>query len=295
MPKRFHDLILRAPEDAGSGGGAPIPPAGGAAPAGGAPAPQGAPGAGQAPGGETPSPSPAWRPQGLPDHFLKATAEETLAETFKAYHGARQALAERGEAPKTAGDYKFEPSDKAKPYANGIDAHDFWNKNVKESFHKHGLTSKQANGVLNDFIENLAGNGLLPPPFDADAEIARLAPGVMDKAQAGQAAQAKIQGAIDLLKTWREQGLPQDAHDWMSAQMDRAAMVEFVHFAAGKRSAETRPATSPAPSAAQVTEADLDARMKDPRQRASSPQFDARFAAETDAMFRKFYGEQPRG
>ena len=74
----------------------------------------GAPAAGQAPA--DPGASAAYRPEGLPDHLLGKDERETIDKLFKAYGGAREAIAKFGAVPEAPDKYEFTPAEAVAPY-----------------------------------------------------------------------------------------------------------------------------------------------------------------------------------
>ena len=95
----LHGMILRSPEDGGAGGGAP--PAGGEGGGAGDPPPvegqNGDGGAGDPPPNEgQAAPGEVYRPEGLAEHLLGTTDQETIDRMAAALNGYRKRDGERG-------------------------------------------------------------------------------------------------------------------------------------------------------------------------------------------------------
>lgn len=292
----FLDPFLRAPDDGGAGGGdagaAPAAPAAdsGSNPAGASSG--GAPAAGQAVVGEGVGkdvPASPYRPDGLPDHFLGANDRETVDKLHKAVEGFRKSMGDKGEVPKDAGAYAFEPSDTVKPYTEGLEGDAFFQA-VKGEAHKVGLGSKQFNLFMNGIMSQMIEGGLVGEPFSADKEMQALLPDVADPKERATKADALVRDNLALIEAWKGRGenaLPDSVHTFLQSNMDRAAANQLVAWVAAQMG-ETRPALGGAPSGG-VTEAQVNARVADPRNRPDGPKYDPAFARETNRLFQALY------
>jgi hypothetical protein len=249
----------------------------------------GAPPAGQAPPAGAPGPG-AYRPEGLPDHFLGGSDQETIDKMAKALNGFRQAQADRGEAPKDANGYEWTPDGAVKDYAEAAQDQVF--DSFKGIAHKHGLTTKQFNGVVNDFLNNLIDGGLVDAPFNPDAEKALLAPDIKDPAERDRTVQALITENVAYVKTLeQQQAIDKPTADWLLSQADRAAMHKLVGVIKAAKGGETGPALGGQQSGA-LTKADLDARQADPRNEYGHPKYDRAFAQETTRLWAVYEQQQ---
>jgi hypothetical protein len=279
---KFESIFPRicfAPEGDGTSGG--VSPASGASSS-------SAPADGQVPagGGQFSNVAP-YRPEGLPDHLFGANERETLDKVFGAYKGARDSIARFGEVPKEAKDYVFEPADPVKPYAEALGKDPFFEK-VKGIALAHQIPKGQFNNFINGVLSEMIAGEMVADPFNPDKERAALVPDVTDPTQRAQKADQIIRENIALLDAWKAQGLPESSHALLSSQMDRAAANQLVSWISA-RSGEQRPALGGALQGA-ITKADLDRRTADPRNNIGTSQYDRAFAAETDAMYKRFYG-----
>ncbi len=299
FPIRYLALPCHAPED---GTGAAAAPAGGDAAAGASPAAgadagaagaaaaaaAASPGAAADPAAAAAAAASAYRPEGLPDHLYGANERETLDKLFKAYSGARETIAKAGDVPKAVDGYAFEASEKLKPFTEGLDKDPFWTT-VKEVSLKHGLPAKSFQGLFGDLMEKMVDGGLVAEPFSPEAERAALVPDITDPKARAATADRIIRENLAQVKAWGEQGLDPASVKALEATMDRAATNKLVEWIRTSRG-EQPPALNGMP-AGDITEAQLDARIADPRNNFGSPQYDKAFATETTEMKKKFYGK----
>ena len=271
----FHPM--RAPEDG----------AGAAAPAG-SPDPGGA--GGQATGGEG-SPSP-YRPEGLPDHLYGASDRETLDKVFGAYKPAREAIArmgELGELPKDAGGYKFEPSDKLKPYLGDLEADPVF-KLAREAALKSGIREKQFGPFIGAVMEAMIDGEMVQPPVDLAAEKAALVPDeakALDENARNAAVDRRVRDNHAMLEAWKARGLSADSAEALGLTLDTAAGSRAIEwFAAQMKTPQPSPGGAPAGS---FNKADVEARSRDPRGIVGNAKYDPTFAAETDRMWQTLY------
>jgi hypothetical protein len=281
-------IMFNADTGAGSGaaGGSSGGDSGGGSSAGGQQSPTGgqAQGAG---GGASP-----YRPEGLPDHLVGASERETIDKLFGAYKPAREAIGkfgELGELPADPTAYKFEPSEALKPYSEHL-ATDPAFKMVQDAAHKAGIRDKQFAPFISGVMEAMIEGGLVEPPVDVAKERAALVPADaanLDDAGKAAAVDKRVRTNHALIDVWKGRGLDEDAATALSSMLDSAAANRAIEFFAAQLKTE-QPALGGGHAGA-VTEASLEARTRDPRNRHGSPQYDAAFAAETTRQFQQFY------
>lgn len=294
MRKMFPFVICFAPEgadggsaaDAGAGADAAAPAAvEGEASAGADPAGQAASPAGAGDSAAAPS---IYRPEGLADHLVGGSDQETIDKLSKAYAGARDAIAKAGEVPKDASGYVFQPSDKVKPYAERLDQDPFWST-TKEIALKNHIPAKTFQGFIGDLMEAMVEKNLVAEPFSPEKERAALVPDISDPKARATIADRIIRDNLATIATWKEQGLPEDAAVALASTMDRAATNHLVGWIRDLRG-EQPPALNGANVDA-TSEAEFNRRMEDPRNDISSPKYDPAFAAETTRIAKDLYGE----
>lgn len=221
-----------------------------------------------------------YRPDGLPDHLYGKSDKETIDALSTAYKGARDAMATRGEVPKDAAGYVFEPPEAVKPFADGLAKDPFFDK-VKGIALKHGLPAPMFNGFLGDIMSEMVAGDMVMKPFSVDDELAALLPNVTDPEQ------RKLQGSkmsadtLALLDVWAEKGAPADAIEFMKLNADRAVAIKLVTWLGGQGGDGMKPALGGSGGSAILSESDLNARIQDPRNQFDSPKYDPAFAEET--------------
>lgn len=87
-----------------------------------------------------------YKPEGLPDHFIGASDQETIDKIAKAYKGARDELAGKKNLPEKIEDYNIDlPTELAeKMLAPGEDGKDPVFEKLKGVLFKHGLSQEAA-------------------------------------------------------------------------------------------------------------------------------------------------------
>ena len=155
-------------------------------------------------------------PEGLPDAFKGADANETLGKVLTGYteantraEGLRTKLAGLPAAPKTADEYSFEPTDDTKPWFGDMDKNPIMPV-ARAAAHKLGLSNEQFGGFINEVYGEAAKNGLILPPLDPAGEIKSYmtAAGLKTEAEAGDEFKANEIFAKGLLSQLK--GLPED-------------------------------------------------------------------------------------
>lgn len=235
----------------------------------------------------------AYRPDGLPDHLFGKTDQETIDKLHKAVSGFRQVEGERGAVPKSADEYKFEASDKLKPYVADFDKDPVY-KDVRGIAHKAGLTDKQFNAFLPAVLEHFVDAGLVEGSVNAEAELLKLAPAQLEGAPVAErkaAAERQLRDNIAWVDEVKDTGLmPPDLADAIAAEVtDKLWANQLVQWLRGQYQ-EQRPALDAGKGAGGMSDAQLQERLNDDRNNPSSQKFDKNFAAETDALYKKRYG-----
>lgn len=234
----------------------------------------------------------AYRPEGLPDHLLGKSDKETIDNLAKAALNARKAIGDFGELPASAKDYQFQPTEKVAPFLS-----DFSNDPVfaivTEAAHKAGIGTKQFAPFVNTMLEAMVSANFLEDPWDPVKEQAALEPSIADPAERAKAVDRRIRDNAAWLQTLAAKGMPKESVAALEGSLDRAAAVQAIEwFRAQMR--ETTPIISGQASGEGITEAQLKERNRDPRNDPGSPKHDPAFAAETTALYRRFYGDGPR-
>ena len=278
---RFH---FEEPNAGGGGGDTPPAKPGDTAPAGG-PSP--------APSGNIPPAGSAYRPEGMPDHFLGKDDRETVDKLFKAADGFRREAAERGTVPKEATAYAFETSEKLKPFVAGFDKDPVYNA-ARDIAHKAGMTDKVFQKFIPGFLESMIDNGMVGQSMNGDEMLVSLAPASMKDATPEEKKTAGAKRVTDTL-AWvdgaKTQGnMPPAVADYLSTiAADDPKAIGLVDWLRGSAH-EPRPAMQGGNVPGGTSEEALKARNLDPRNQPGGKQYDAAFAAETDRLYRAHYG-----
>lgn len=176
----LHGMILRSPEDGGAGGGAP--PAGGEAGGAGDPPPDegqnGDGGAGDPPPDDgQAAPGEVYRPEGLAEHLLGTTDQETIDRMAAALNGYRKRDGERG-VPEAVEQYAAFGEDVPEALAPHISAlsKDTAFQQVSKAALERGIPVGDFQAMTVALYSVAQEMGVLEPPLDADAEKAALTP-----------------------------------------------------------------------------------------------------------------------
>jgi hypothetical protein len=280
-------------EDGTNKGGNPpaAQPSGAQPPAGQQPGAQ--PPAGQQPplGGADAAPAGLYNPNGtIPAHLLGQDDKGTIDKLLGAYNGARTEIAKGKPAIPEAKDYQYNWSDKVKSLGV-IPADDPVAQAFSEIAHEHGFTQQQMDAIPKLF-DRLVDKGLIEKPFDSAALLSSLAPAEFK----GTPEEKQARGAqrLQAAENWIKQ-LDATAHGiddamkqelrLLTTSLDGVRLVE--KFMNGGMNVSVSPGGGNPPAA--VTQADLNARVADPRNNAYDPKFDPAFAEETRNMFKKVY------
>ncbi len=231
-----------------------------------------------------------YRPDGIPDHLAGPDDKTTIDNLWKAADGFRKAEGERGAVPKDPAGYAFEPSEKIKPFVGDL-ANDGFFKGVKEAALAAGVTDKQFPKFINNVMEKMLDSGMVKP-VDYAKEMAALLPEAaksLDDAGRKAAVGARISENLAFIEGARKQGMPEDVATALTARLGDDAVgnkaIEWIRAQAR----EIKPAMG-GKSAGGVSEADLDARVADPRNDPNSSKFDKGFAEETRKQFMTKFG-----
>jgi hypothetical protein len=277
----------------GSGGANGAGNGSGAGDGGGSGGPAGAAAGGQPGGAGGGSPSP-YRPSGLPDHYAGTSDQETIDKLFGAVNGFRQKQGDAGAVPANGDGYSFEPSDVLKPYVGNFDKDPVY-KAVRDIAHKSGITDKQFKAFVPGMLEHLVSSELVGAPVDPKAMLRGLAPSSLASAPDAEketAGAKRVQDAVAWVDGAKSGNtMPEDVAEFFAAGAasdPRAiAAIDWLRGA----STEAKPAfNGGGHGGGGPSDADLEARLNDPRNIPGKAEYSAAFAQETDALYRKRYG-----
>lgn len=228
------------------------------------------------------------KPDGLPEHLIGQSDQETIDRLANAYKGARDELAKgkSPDVPEKADAYTFEWPEALK---GSIAEDDQAVATFREIAHEHGFTQQQIDAVPK-FFEKMAEKGLIEQPIDNNALLESLAPADFK----GSATDKQVRGAqrLTAADSWVKQLTEAQGYtDGMKNELrllttsaDGVAVIESLMR--GGMTQSVQPGGQPEPS---FTKAELEARVADPRNDSSNPKYQPDFAERTTAMFKEFY------
>lgn len=246
---------------------------------------------GQSGQGAGAGPSP-YRPDGLPDHLFGKSDKETIDKLNAAFTGFRTQQSAAGTVPEKPDGYKFEASDKLKPYVANFDKDPVYAK-TRDIAHKAGMTDKVFNGFMAPLLESLIEGGLVAAPIDARATLRAMAPAQLANATDAEKETAGARRVQDNI-AWADgakasKAIDEDIAGFLATSAaDNPAANKLIEWLRGSNG-ETIPAMGSG-GASGLTDAAMKDRINDPRNNPSSSKFDRTFANETDALSRKHYG-----
>jgi len=228
-----------------------------------------------------------YRPDGIADHLVGTTDQDTIDRLLKAYKGSRDELAKGKNVPDDADGYTLDVPDdvKEKILRPDEDGNDPVLAKFKDIAHKHGLSQETFQDVITDLyagvMEDVEGGG---------AENAEADDADWDYTSYGGAEKAKpLVDAVDVwLKASVDQGTltEQEAHE--AALMSKhGAGLSFVLKAREAFGEKPIPVDlGKAGVSSEVTEEQVNKRVKDPRYWRDK---DPAFIQETTEMFQQLY------
>ncbi|MBS1180437.1 MAG: hypothetical protein H6Q99_317 [Proteobacteria bacterium] len=231
-----------------------------------------------------------YRPDGLPDHLLGGTDQETIDKLFSQNKGFRDDTAKRGAVPRDATTYDLALSDDAKAAWKVADD-DKAVGLIKEVAHEYGLTDKQA-GVFGKFLDVAMERGIIPKPIAPDALFTSLAPADAAPGDAVSLGERRYLDAEVYLNTLGDTlGFSEDERRdtlMMATTKGGLRLIERMMRSAGVETSVTVEGRGKA--GGEITPESLRARQADERNNRSSAKFDQSFQAETDRQYKAFYG-----
>lgn len=229
------------------------------------------------------------KPEGIADHLIGQTDQETIDRLFKENKGFRDAQAKGPQVPEKADAYAFNWSDKLKA-AGGVADDDPALAAFKDIAHEHGYTQSQIDAIPK-FMDVLVDKGLIEKPFDTNGLLKSLAP----EGYRGTDEQMQAKGGERLLtaENWIKQltaqqgfteGMKNDMR-LLTTSADGVAVIEAL------MKSGSNPSIQPGGGIQQqgISKSDLEARTADPRNDAFGAKFDPAYAEETRKLFKQMY------
>lgn len=229
-----------------------------------------------------------YRPEGLADHLVGGNDRETIDKLSEAYLGARKELSKKRGVPEKLDDYSIDlPEDVAAAVLKpGEDGKDPFFEGVRGVLHKHNIPAEAATALVTDFYkEVMAGMEAGQAEGGDDGAFEKIDTGYTDFGGVDKA-KPVVDGAMVFINGLKSSGKLSEG---------AAAELEILtcHNAGLKAINEIRSLLGDKPVPADiggghkggVTKDELDKRVADPRHWT-----DKVFRAETEEMFKEFYG-----
>jgi hypothetical protein len=273
------------PPAAGGGAGAPppspTPPAGGAQDG------------GQGGGQQTGAPPAAWSmPDGFPERLKADNADgfyKNLAEDWKNQH---QKLSSLPPTPKDISEYRFEPSEKAKPYVGDLAKDPVYTAAQKAAL-AAGIPAEQFAKFIGGVYDGMVDGKLLAAPRDMQAE--RL--DFLGKAAAGMSedqAIAAIKPEIERLSLFvdgfvQKNGLPDGAKAELGYMLSTANGLRTLDALSKALAGAGLQLGGQPGGESGLTRQQLRQMQSDPRADRNSAQYDPAFARDVEAKYKSFF------
>jgi|GEM_PF-1636646 len=241
---------------------------------------------------------PSWQPPDwLPEHMRADDPTATLQNVWKAYEGYQKAHKQAGPVPEKPDAYTFELPDTLKQKGVQLGDDDPALKLWREVAHQAGLGTEQFRKAVPAFLEKAAEAGLLQPPIDVEKELLALGEeaGAQTPEEMAQAGKKRLAAVADFVNQMKTRGVLGEA--------EADAMLDLAVDAAGVRALEkimtmVRNNENAVPGAAPgfvpqpMSQADVDALIRDERYDTRSPKHDPAYRAEADRKINAFYASQ---
>lgn len=209
-----------------------------------------------------------YRPEGLPDHLFGKDDKETTDKLLKAYKGAREEMAKKGNAaPETADAYTLTLPDDLKDKVIKVDAtgKDPIFEALKPALHKAGISNENASMLVTELYKSVAtqmqknAEAAQNDPSAADVGFKQL--GGADKAKPLQdSANAWINGVAEKV------GLSKESKQELEYLTYHSQGLKLLNELRGLTSEKPIPADFGAHNVnAPVTQVQIDEMMNDPR------------------------------
>jgi len=239
-------------------------------------------------GGENNAPS-IYKPEGIAEHFIGKSDQETIDKLNEAVLGFRKDLSKKG-VPEKADGYELKIPDelKGKILREGEDGKDPMLEKVKPIFHKHNIPASAFQDIVMEVYQAVAEN--------AGAAAANTGEGAADFEYKSFGGKEKVQASLDGADVWIN-GLVQS--DKISEEAAKELKLMTSYGEGLKALLELRGMTGEAaiPSnfggttPEKITKEMLDSRVADKKYWLEK---DPEFIRKTTEMFTEFYNKQKK-
>lgn len=242
-----------------------------------------------------------YKPEGLPDHLVGKTNQETIDNLKKAVDGYRNRDAE-AKVPEDAAAYlefSGDIPDTIKTHLETLKSDPLFERMNAEAL-KHKMSVPAYQAMVQSFLSVSAEMGLLEPPIDVAAERAALVPdGAKHLPQAEQQAAAEKRmnenfAFVDQMVARGKDkgGLSKDAGEFAKAMLgDSAKGHEFIEFLRAQSGGGQGPAMGlPGAAGGNDARAELQRRAALPENTIGNPKFDKASHAQLQADYERLLG-----
>lgn len=228
------------------------------------------------------APASIYKPDGIDEHMIGESNEQTIDNMNKRIKGLRGELAGKKDIPDSPDGYEFDFGDFAdKIVRAGDDGKDPLLEHMKGVFHEKGIGVAEAQDVIVALYSQLQENGA----FDGGEDDA-----VLDFEYSSFGGAEKAKSTIDACTAWSQTlDLSDGEKEEFDVMLSHDAGVTLLNKLREKAGEAPVPKDTGASAGnGGVTEADLQARMRDPKYWKEK---DPAFIAKTTEMFQEFYKE----
>lgn len=230
-----------------------------------------------------------YRVDGIPETMFGSTNEETIDKMAKTINGYRTKEGKK-ETVKEAAEYVLgEMPDNIKPYLSNLETDPVF-ATTQAAALKHGLSKDAFAGFVTDVVSEWVEAGILGDVVDVKAERQALLPAesqYLSPDEQSQAINSRMQDNFDwLAKVGPMKGISAEMAEYMQDTLgDRAMGHQVIELV--RKMADTRPQPlfGGSGGGGDVRQ-ELSSREQDPRNDPSSPKYDPKFRAATDAMWK---------
>lgn len=229
-----------------------------------------------------------YRPEGLADHLVGGNDRETIDKLSEAYLGARKELSKKRGVPEKLDDYSIDlPEDVAAAVLKpGEDGKDPFFEGVRGVLHKHNIPAEAATALVTDFYkEVMAGMEAGQAEGGDDGAFEKIDTGYTDFGGVDKA-KPVVDGAMVFINGLKSSGkLSEGAAAELEILTCHNAGLKAINEIRSLLGDKPVPADIGGGHKGDVTKDELDKRVADPRHWT-----DKVFRAETEEMFKEFYG-----
>ena len=236
-----------------------------------------------------------YRPEGMPDHYVGTTDQETIDALYKAVDGFRKEQSKGKNIPEKAEDYTFDvPEDlDGKIFKFDDDGKDPMLERLKPIALKHGMTKEAFGDMVLDFGQALLEFG----DAGADASGSDLGENAPDFDYQAFGGEEKVKPLLDGVQVWvkglrNADKIDDQIADEIAFASQHGAGLKMVNFFREQMGEKPIPVDMSDPvSADAMTEDKLNEMVADDRYKVGHPKFEKSFHDKVTKAFDEFYNK----